>query len=108
MRIARIAAFAFTALCLVIAGVDLLGSRTMKSGYGPDPYTLDCGSPAFPKAAIDLDPAMATNCVGETPAPLALYSVLLAGVGLGVVGITSRRGTARVGTARAARMDATA
>ena len=50
MRIARGAAFVFTAMCLVAGAVALLGSTTMTFCTGSTCRTVDCGSPAFPKA----------------------------------------------------------
>lgn len=95
MDVARRVALAFTAMCLLAAAVSMLGSTKMTFCAGPDCSTLDCGSAAFPKAIIDFERTTAVedaaNCAGQTPASFAFYSVLLAGLGLGVVGFTSRR-----------------
>lgn len=91
MRITRNFAAAFTVLCLVAAAVMMLNSTSTTFCAGADCRTVDCGSPAFPKTLIDFEsPDDAANCAGETSASAALYSVLLAGVGLGVVAVTSR------------------
>lgn len=96
MRIARIGAFIFTAVCLVFAAVSLLLPAKMTFCVGGACSTVSCGSPAFPKALIDFDQIEdATNCAGQTSASIGLYGVVLAGLGLGAVTITSRRGTAR-------------
>lgn len=91
-RVTRNLAAAFTVLCLIAAAVLMLSSTSMTFCAGADCRTVDCGSPAFPKALIDLEsPDDAANCAGATPASASLYSLLLAGVGLGVVAVTSRR-----------------
>lgn len=56
----------------------------------------DCGSAAVPTTLDDFDnPDDAANCAGRTPASVALYSIALAGVGLGAVAITSRAAPTR-------------
>lgn len=90
MHVVRRAAFAFTALCLVLAVVTMLGSTTLTFTAG-SASTVDCGSAAFPKSSDDFDSADdAANCAGQTSASVALYCVLLAGLGLGVIAATSR------------------
>lgn len=96
MRIAKIGAFIFTAVCLVIAAVSLLLPVEMTTCVGGDCSTVSCGSPALPRALINFDQIDdATNCAGQTSASIGLYGVVLAGLGLGVVTITSRRGKHR-------------
>jgi hypothetical protein len=95
MRIARIGALTFTAVCLVLAAAWLLLPTELTSCIGGDCTTVSCGSPAFPKDLIDFDDVDdATNCAGRTPASVGLYGVILAGAGLGAVALTSRRGPA--------------
>jgi len=122
MRIAKIAALIFTALCLVFAGASLLRPATMTfctsapavgspslAGDAGGCRTVDCGSAASPKGLIDFydhslaltDPAQgdgvqadAINCAGVPSASTGLYGILLAGLGLIAVAITSRRGPA--------------
>lgn len=99
MRTARRLAFAFTALCLLLAVVSLLGSTSLTFSSGATSSTVDCGSAAFPKSLIGFaNTDDAANCAGQTPASLALYSVLLAGLGLGVIAATSRATSARTAT----------
>lgn len=95
MRYARRLAFVFTALCLLLAVVSMLGSTSITFSTGATSSTVECGSPAFPKSLIDFNsPDDAANCAGQAPASLALVSVLLAGVGLGVSAATAvHRGT---------------
>lgn len=90
MHVVRRVAFAFTALCLVLAVVTMLGSTTLTFTAGSS-STVDCGSAAFPKSLDDFETTDdAANCAGQTSASTAMYSVLLAGLGLGVVAATSR------------------
>jgi len=92
MRVARNLAAAFTVICLVAAAVLMLNSTSMAFCAGDDCRTVDCGSPAFPKALIDFEsPDDAANCAGETSASASLYGVLLAGLGLAMTVVTSRR-----------------
>jgi hypothetical protein len=78
-------------LCLLLAVVALLGTTRMVFTAGDTSATVDCGSPAFPNELIDLrDADAAANCAGQTSASVALYAVLLAGLGLGAIAITSR------------------
>lgn len=93
---ARIGAFIFTAASLVVAAISLLGPAKQTICIGRECSTVSCGSPAFPKALIDFGPGKAedaANCAGSTPATIGLYGVVLAGVGLGAVALTSRRAT---------------
>lgn len=83
-------AFAFTALCLAFAAITLLSSTTVTFTAGSS-STVDCGSAAFPNSLEDFESADdAANCAGATSASLALYSVLLAVVGLAVIAGTWR------------------
>jgi hypothetical protein len=96
MRIARAVAFMFTVACLVVAAVSLLGSTGGTFTAGSQSTGWDCGSAAFPKTLDDFDdPDDAANCAGRAPASVALYSIALAGVGLGAVAITSRAAPTR-------------
>lgn len=98
MRIARVGAFIFTAVCLGIAAVSLLLPAKQTICVGGECSTVSCGSPAFPKSLIDFGSDQiedATNCAGGTPASMGLYGVVLAGVGLGAIVATSMRGTIR-------------
>lgn len=91
MRVTRNLAAAFTVLSLIAAAVLMLSSTSMTFCVGADCRTVDCGSRAFPNALIEFEsPDDAANCAGATSASAPLYSVLLAGVGLGVVALTSR------------------
>jgi len=93
MRIARIVATAFTALCLVVALVSLLRPARYTVCRGADCRTVSCGSPAFPKALIDFENMdEASNCAGGTSAAAGLYLVALATLGLVAVAVTSGRG----------------
>lgn len=93
MRATRTAAAAFTVVCLLIAGYSMLSSTSLQTCVGSTCSTVDCGSPAFPKALFDFDsPDDAANCAGATSASVGLYGVLLAGLGLGVLALTARRG----------------
>lgn len=95
MRAVRNLAAAFTALCLVAAATMMLSSTSFTFCAGADCRTVDCGSPASPKMLIDFEsPDDAANCAGATSASASLYGVLLAGVGLAVVVVTSRAGPA--------------
>lgn len=92
MRRARFVAFAFTTLCLVVATVSLVLPTESTFTRGTESYTWTCGSAAFPKTAAEFDRSDdILNCTGATPASTALYAVILAGVGLGVVALTSWR-----------------
>lgn len=94
MRAARNFAIAFTVVCLIVAAASMLSSTKLTFCAGSDCSTVDCGSPAFPKALIDFDsPDDAANCAGVPSASVALYGVFLAGLGLGAVVLTARRGT---------------
>jgi hypothetical protein len=96
VRATRNIAFDFTAICLGRAVVTLLGSTTFTISTGATSSTVDCGSPAFPRSLIDFDsPDDAANCAGQTPAALPLYAVLLAGLGLGAIAVTSRSASSR-------------
>jgi hypothetical protein len=91
MRVARRVAFGFTGLCLLLAVVTMLGSTTLTFTAGSTSTTTDCGSAAFPRSMNDLrNTDAAANCVGQTPASLALYAVLLACLGLAIIAVTSR------------------
>lgn len=91
MRVARRVAFGFTAICLLLAVITMLGSTTLTFSTGSTSSTVNCGSPAFPRSLIDFDSTDdAANCAGHTPASLALYFVLLAGLGLGAIAVTLR------------------
>lgn len=90
MRVARGVAFVWTALCLAFAAVVLLSSTTLTFTAGSS-FTVDCGSPAFPNTLDDFESTDdAANCAGRTSAAPALYSVLLAGVGLVAIAGTAR------------------
>jgi hypothetical protein len=92
MRAARNLAAAFAVLCLIAAAVLMLTSTSLTFCAGADCRTVDCGSPAFPRALIDLEsPDDAANCAGQTSASASLYGVVLAGAGLAIVAVTSRR-----------------
>ena len=95
MGVTRKVALAFTAICLIAAAVSMLGSTKMTLCTGSRCSTWDCGSAAFPKETIDFERTTAledaANCAGQTPASFAFYCVLLAGLGVGVAGFTSRR-----------------
>ncbi len=96
MRAARNLAAAFTVLCLVAAAVLMLSSTGMTFCAEADCRTVDCGSPAFPKALIDFETSDdAANCAGATSASGSLYSMLLAGIALGAVAVTSRSVSAK-------------
>ena len=105
MRVARNLAAAFTVLSLIAAAVLMLNSTSMTFCAGNDCRTVDCGSPAFPKALNDFErPDDAANCAGATSASASLYSVVLAGLGLGVVAVTSR-GISAGGSHKAAEIE---
>lgn len=91
MRIARVIALAFTALCLVAAAALML----MPTGFtmcAGECTTVSCGSAAFPKELIDFeDVDDATNCAGLPSATHSLYAVGLAGVGLAAIALASLR-----------------
>lgn len=94
MRIARAIAFTFTALCLVVAVWSLVVPVEQSFTAGASSRSYGCGSAAFPKQLIDFGEngvEDAANCAGGTPASVALYAVVLAGVGLAVVAATSWR-----------------
>lgn len=96
MRIAKVGAFTFTAVCLAVAALALLAPTTMTFCAGEDCSTLSCGSAAFPKSLWDFDQVGdAANCAGRTSASVGLYGLALAGVGLVATAITSRAGTTR-------------
>lgn len=91
MRIARAAAFTFTALCLVVAVWSLIVPVEQSFTAGASSRSYGCGSAAFPKQLIDFGEngvGDAVNCAGGTPASVALYAVVLAGVGLAAVALT--------------------
>jgi len=98
MRVAKNVALAFTVVCLLAAAGSMLSSTGLTFCAG-DCTTVDCGSPAFPKTLIDFGDleeggagvGNAANCAGVPSASVALYCVLLAMVGLGVVAVTTRR-----------------
>jgi hypothetical protein len=94
VRITRRIAFVVAAVCLVVAAVVLLAPTRLTFSAGPTSSSVDCGSPAFPRTLIDFASADdAANCVGQTSASIALYAVLLAGLGLGLIALTSRDGS---------------
>lgn len=96
MRVARMLAYALTALCLVVAAVTLTSSTTLTFTAGSSSTQTDCGSPAFPTALDDFDNVDdAANCAGQASASVALYAVLLAGLGLVVIAATSRSTSSR-------------
>ena len=92
MRIARIVAFVFTGLCLIVAVLSLVMPTESTFSTGAERYSWTCGSAAFPKRHTEFDRMDdVLNCTGGTPASAALYTVVLAGLGLGVVALTSWR-----------------
>jgi hypothetical protein len=104
VRPARNIAFAFTAACLLLALVTLLAPTSSTFSAGTTSSTVDCGSPAFPRSQVDVDsPDDAANCVGQTSASLALWSVVLGALGLGAIAITSQGASTRGGGRRAAK-----
>jgi hypothetical protein len=85
MRIARAVAFTFTAVCLVVAAGWLLAPVEQSFSAGAASRSYRCGSAAFPKQLIDFGENRvgdAANCAGGAPASVALYAVVLAGLGL--------------------------
>lgn len=94
MRIARVVAFGFTALCLAVAVWSLVVPVEQSFTAGASSRSYGCGSAAFPKQLIDFGEngvGDAANCAGGTSASVALYAVVLAGFGLGAVAVTCRR-----------------
>lgn len=92
MRIARIAAFSLTGLCLVVAVLTLMMPTKSTFRTGAESYSWTCGSAAFPKSSAEFDRMDdIVNCTGATPASTALYAVILATFGLGVAALASWR-----------------
>lgn len=94
MRVARIAAFVITFLCLGLGALSLVAPITMSFTAGPNHHEWSCGSAAFPKGLADFGEGGiedATNCAGGTPASVALCALVFAGIGLVVIAATTWR-----------------
>lgn len=94
VRLLRRVAFFVTAISLALAAYTMLASTSLEFSNVATSSTVDCGSPAYPRSLGDLGSTDdAANCAGQTSAAVALYFVLLAGLSLSVIALTSRATT---------------
>ncbi len=94
MRVVRIVALTVAIVALAVATFSLLTPTTLTFCAGGTCSSVSCGSPARPKALIDLDDIEdAANCAGQTSASVALYAVIVAVAGLIAATLASRRPT---------------
>src|SRR3954467_12373885 len=80
-------------MCLALAVLSLMAPTSQTVDTGQESHTWSCGSAAVPQSLEGFPDRGddATNCAGRTPASIALDAVVLAGVGLVAIAITSRR-----------------
>lgn len=91
MRIPLAVALAFTAICLLVAVLDLTATRSVSfCRGGSNCTTVDCGSPASPRAFFFDSTGDQANCAGSVSAEIALYAVVGAGLGTVAVALTAR------------------